>query len=76
MTQSRNLLSLHFYSPKAYRLVRQSLRLPCPANIRSWAAAIDCEPGFLTNVINKLANTLDENQKDCALLVDEMSIKK
>ena len=69
-------MSLHFYRPKAYQFVRQSLHLPCPATIRSWAAAIDCEPGFLTNVINQLTNTLDENQKDCALLLDEMSIKK
>ncbi len=45
-------------------------------NIRSWAAAIDCEPGFFTNVIDELKNSLDEAEKDCAILVDEMSIKK
>ena len=69
-------VSLHFYSPEAYRFVRKSLHLPCPATIRSWAAAIDCEPGFLTNVIDELKNSLNENEKDCVVLVDEMSIKK
>jgi hypothetical protein len=67
---------LHFYSPKAYKFVRKSLHLPCPATIRAWAAAIKCEPGFLTCVIEHLQNTLDEDDKDCFLLVDEMSIKK
>ena len=69
-------VSLHFYSPRSYQFVRKSLHLPCPATIRSWAAAIDCEPGFLTNVIDELKNSLDETEKDCAILVDEMSIKK
>jgi hypothetical protein len=46
-------VSLHFYSPRSYRFVRKSLHLPCPATIRSWAAAIDCEPSFLTNVIDE-----------------------
>ena len=64
-------VSLHFYSPRSYRFVRKSLHLPCPATIRSWAVAIDCEPGFLTNVIEELKNSLDEDEKDCAILVDE-----
>ncbi|CAB4043051.1 DNA transposase THAP9, partial [Paramuricea clavata] len=62
--------------PRSYRFVRKSLHLPCPAAIRSWAAAIDCEPVFFTDVIDELKNNLDEDEKDCAILVDEMSIKK
>ena len=69
-------ISLHFYSPSAYNFVRKSLHLPCPATIRSWAAAIDCEPGFLTNVIAHLQNSLEEDCRDCIIVVDEMSIKK
>ena len=69
-------VTLHFYSPKAYKYVRKILHLPCQASIRSWAAAINCEPGFLTDVIQHLQTTLDEDDKDCILLVDEMSIKK
>ena len=69
-------VTLHFYSPKAYKYVRKILHLPCQASIRSWAAAINCEPGFLTDVIQHLQTTLDEDDKDCILIVDEMSIKK
>ena len=66
--------TLHFYSPRAYKFVRRSLHLPCPSTIRFWAAAINCEPGFLKNVIQHLQNSLEEDDKDCFLLVDEMAI--
>ena len=69
-------VSLHFYSPRAYEYVRKFLHLPCSATIRAWAAAIQCEPGFLTDVIEHLQNTLKDDEKDCILLVDEMAIKK
>ena len=69
-------ISLHFYSPKAYQFVRKSLHLPNPANIRSWAMSIDCEPGFLQQVIDHLQLNMKDDKKDCVLLVDEMSIKK
>lgn len=58
-------ISLHFYSPKAYQFVRKSLHLPSPATIRSWAGAIDCEPGFLNEVIQHLQDTLAEDNRDC-----------
>ena len=69
-------ISLHFYSPKAYKFVRKSLHLPHPSTIRSWASSIDCEPGFLKNVIDHLQDTLEDDNKDCIILVDEMAIKK
>lgn len=69
-------ISLHFYSPKAYKFIRKSLHLPNPSTIRSWASSIDCEPGFLSNVIEHLQNTLEDDNKDCIILVDEMAIKK
>ena len=69
-------MSLHFYSPRAYEYVRKSLHLPCSATILTWAAAIKCEAGFLADVIEHLQNTLQEDEKDCILLVDEITIKK
>ena len=69
-------ISLHFYSAKAYNFVRKSLHFPHPSTIRSWASSIECEPGFLSNVIEHLQNTLEDDNKDCIILVDEMSIKK
>ena len=75
-TMKQFAISLHFYSPRAYNFVRRALHLPCPSTIRAWAAVIDCEPGFLSNVIEHLQNGLEENCKDCILIVDEMAIKK
>ena len=40
-------ISLHFYSPRGYKLVRKSLNLPHPATIRPWSVKIECKPGFI-----------------------------
>ena len=56
--------------------MRKSFQLPCSATIPAWAAAIQCEPGFLTDVIEHLQNTHTDDEKDCILLVDQMAIKK
>ena len=40
-------LTLHFYSPRAYKFVRKALHLPHPATIRSRCVNISCQPGFL-----------------------------
>jgi hypothetical protein len=69
-------ISLHFYSPKGYQFVRKAFHLPSPSTIRYWATSVECEPGFLNQVITHLQDNLEEDNKDCVLLVDEMSIKK
>ena len=69
-------LTLHFYSPRAYKFVRKALHLPHPATIRSWCVNINCEPGFLEKPFNYIENKVTEGQKDCIILLDEMSIKK
>ena len=68
-------ISLHFYSPRAYKFVRKTLHLPHPATIRSWAGDVVCEPGFLSNVIGSLSTKLQLNgETECALILDEMCI--
>ena len=47
-------MTLHYYSPKAYDFARKVLLLPHPSSIRSWAASVDCEPGFLCDVITSI----------------------
>ena len=42
--------TLHYYSPQAYDFVCQVFLLPHPTHIRSWAASVDCEPGFLKHI--------------------------
>ena len=71
-------LTLHYYSPKAYDYVRTILHLPHPLSIRSWAASVACEPGFLTNVIDAISSSLQDKpwMKDCVLILDAMAIRK
>ena len=47
--------SLHYYSPKAYTFVRKALHLPHPSTLRAWSSNVECEPGFLANVLESLS---------------------
>ena len=69
-------LTLHFYSPKAYKFVRKSLHLPHPATLGSWCVKIHCEPGFLEKSLNYIEEKVAEGQQDYIILIDEMSIRK
>ena len=44
-------MTLHYYSPKVYEFTHKVLSLPHSSTIRTWATSVDCEPGFLQNVI-------------------------
>ena len=71
-------MALHYYSPKAYEFVYKVLKLPHSSSICTWAASVDCEPGYLTNVIS-LIGQLAEKKKwmsDVVLVVDTMSLSK
>eukprot|EP00795_Rhopilema_esculentum_P016003 gene16003-7336_t len=68
-------VTLHFHSPRGYRYVRKTLCLPNPSTIRSWAANIEVEPGFLVNVINSLERMVPSDQRDSIIILDEMSLK-
>ncbi|KAM7286096.1 THAP domain-containing 9 [Ixodes scapularis] len=76
-------LTLQFYSTKAYEYVRNTFQLALPhsSSIRSWYSSIDAEPGFTAEAFESLQLTVRENEKKgnkviCALLMDEMSIRK
>ena len=54
------------------------LKLPHSSGIHTWAASVDCEPGYLTNVIS-LIGQLAEKKKwmsDVVLVVDTISLSK
>lgn len=69
-------ISLHFYSPRAYKFARKTLHLPHAATIRSWAWNVACEPEFLSNVISSLSAKLQlSGETECAPILDEMSIR-
>ena len=65
-------MTLHYYSPKAYNFVRKLLSLPHPASIRAWAASVECEPGYLMNVIQLIGHIAAQNKymSEAVLVVD------
>ncbi|CAL1284507.1 unnamed protein product [Larinioides sclopetarius] len=76
-------LTLHFYSSKAYDYVRKNFQtcLPHPSTLRKWYQSIDGSPGFTDAALSALKMKVSEATKlnktvICALIVDEMSIKK
>lgn len=71
-------VTLHFYSAQAYEFLREYLHLPHPATIRKWSSSINCQPGFLTEVIDHLKKMVQENtlMKHCTLMLDAMALKK
>ena len=71
-------MTLHYYSPKAYEFVRKILKLPHSSSIKHWAASVDCEHGYLTNVIQAIGKLAEREvwMKDVVLIVDAMSIHK
>ena len=72
------VMTLHYYSPKAYDFVRRALNLPHPSSIQTWAASVDCEPGYLTNVITAVGQEAQTKSwmRDVVLLVDAMALHK
>jgi len=76
-------LTLNFYSPKAYRYVRDTfeLALPHPSVLQSWYRSVDGEPGFTSEALDVLKQHVKRaksNDKEvlCNLTLDEMSIRK
>lgn len=66
--------TLHYYSPKAYRYLRTLFTLPNPRTIQRWLEVVDCEPGFLTHVLDTVSSK--PGPKLYSLVVDSMSIRK
>ena len=71
-------MTWHYYSPKAYNFVRNVLSLPHPSCIRTWASTVDCEPGYLANIIKLLGEAAKKQplMKDVVLVVDVMTLHK
>ena len=67
-------LTIYYYSPKAYAYLRTVLELPASRSIRRWLEVVDCQPGFLSDVLSLIS----EKQQDSpySLVVDSMAIRK
>ena len=57
-------VTLHYYSPKAYEYVQKILALPHTSSLRAWAASVDCNPGYLMNVIRCLGTRTSKEALD------------
>ena len=71
-------VTLHYYSPKAYDFVCKVLALPYPSSLCSWAASVNCEHGFLCDIIKLLGGMVQNKSSasDVVLIVDAMSLNK
>lgn len=76
-------ITLHFYSPKAYRYVRSIFdnKLLSVSTIRKWYTAINGKPGFSDEAFEALkfkANEANSNGKEIlgCVIFDEVAIRK
>ena len=70
-------MTLHYYSPKAYKFVCNVFFLQHSSTI-AWAASVDCKPGFFCDIIRlieKVAKTKPQ-MSDVVLIVDAMELHK
>ncbi|GBM96048.1 hypothetical protein AVEN_111442-1 [Araneus ventricosus] len=77
------VLTLQFYSNKAYEYVRKtfSTSLPHPATLRRWCKTVEGNPGFTHEAFitlkQKSTEAMSAGKKIiCCLIVDEISIRK
>lgn len=73
-------ISLHFFSPRAYRFVRRKFHncLPHPKTLCKWYSSVDAKPGFTTEAFNilKLKVQNETTPVVCSLIFDEMAIRQ
>ena len=71
-------LTLYYQSPKCYRTLRKLFHLPCKQTLLDWTKVIDVQPGisdFIMNVLAIKAKSMNESERNCVLLMDEVSLK-
>jgi hypothetical protein len=75
------LLSLSLYNsgPKAYAYLSDIFNLPSKTSLKNWLKNLSSSPGFLPETFNALEQRMkfmSERDKVCALLFDEITLKK
>lgn len=73
-------LTLHFYSPAAYRYIRKLFHncLPHPNTLFQWYKSVDAKPGYTSETLDRLKQKSQTGQKEilCSLIADEMAIRQ
>lgn len=71
--------SLYYCSNKAYRQLRQYIRLPSVSLLKKWLKSVDIKDGVCDNVINLLkskAKVMPPASRLVTICLDEMSLKE
>ena len=71
-------LSLYFAGPKAYAFCQQLFILPSKRSLQLWLSRLNIKPGFSESILALLAKknrSMGSRDKQCVLLLDEMSLK-
>lgn len=73
-------LTLHFYSPAAYKYLRRMFNtcLPHTNTLHDWYKSVEAKPGFTQEALDRLSEKVKTSNKIllCSLVVDEMSIRQ
>lgn len=72
-------VTLHYYSPQAYRFLASKFPMPSKATIRNWIQVVDAWPGFTMESLQYLKTTYadaSEEERLCSIMMDGMSIRK
>lgn len=71
-------MTVHFYSPRAYRYIREQFRnlVPHPSTLRTWYKVVDGSPGFTKQAFDAIKLKCCSKKIVCNLVIDEMSIKE
>lgn len=73
-------LTLHFYSPKAYKFVRKTWDnlLPAISTLKEWYRVVDGEPGFTEEALHAIGLRASDPSKPVIinLTLDEISIRE
>ena len=71
-------LTLHYYSPRAYKFLAKNFSLPGMTSLQEWTRSVGCEVGVLHEVLQTLSSQVTNQKIDpnCCLMVDEMAIRK
>ena len=71
-------MTLHYYSPKGYEFIQHILKLPHSSSIRTWAANVDCQPRYLTSVIEHIGQVARTKHlmKEVVFVIDAMFCTK
>lgn len=72
-------ITLHYYSPRAYKYIAKMFPMPAVDTLREWVKGVGGWPGFTQEVLDHLKakhRESESREKLCSIMLDGMSIRK